>query len=60
LIPPIGSTIRARKHTGNQGISNPTSSSSVDIIANNVVEDYRLPGCDTDESDDFYSVFSRL
>ena len=60
LIPPIGSTIRARKHTGNQGISNPTSSSSVDIITNNVVEDYRLPCSDSGDSDDFYSVFSRL
>ena len=60
LIPPIGSTIRARQRTDNQATSNTTSSLTVDIITNIVDEDYRLPGCDTDEPDDFYSVFSRI
>jgi hypothetical protein len=60
LIPPIGSTIVSRKQVDNQALSKPQSSPSVDSIANIVDEDYGLPDIDGDDSDDFFSVFSRI
>jgi hypothetical protein len=60
LIPPVGSTIVSRKQAGNQATSKPQASPSIDIISNIVDEDYGLPGIDGDDSDDFFSVFSRI
>ena len=60
LIPPVGSTIVSRKQAGNQATSKPQTSPSIDIISNIVDEDYGLPGIDGDDSDDFFSVFSRI
>lgn len=60
LIPPVGSTIVSRKQAGNQATSKPQTSPPIDTIANIVDKDYRLPGFDGDDSDDLYSVFSRI
>ena len=60
LIPPVGSTIVSRKQAGNQATSKPQASTPIDTIANIVDEVDVLPGFDGDDSDDFYSVFSRI
>ena len=59
LIPPIGSTIVSRKQVDNQATSMQEASIPIDTIGNNVDEEYRLPCIDVDDSDDFFSVFSR-
>jgi hypothetical protein len=58
LVPPVGSTIVSHKQAGNHSISK-LQSSTTDTIINIVDEDFRLPGIDSDDSDDFFSVFSR-
>ena len=60
LIPPVGSTIVSRKQVDNQSSSKPKSSPYIDSITNIVDQDYGLPGIDGDDSDDFFSVFSRI
>ena len=59
LIPPIGSTIVSARQVDYQPKSMQEDSIPIDTIGNNVDEEYRLPGIDVDDSDDFFSVFSR-
>ena len=60
LIPPVGSATVSRKQAGNQATSKLQASPPIDTIANIAHEVDVLPGVDGDDSDDFYSVFSRI